>query len=163
MWHIKHRLTHSLTHSLTHIHSVFPIAFTCACVPYKPYHSPFANAIDVWSLFGNPTTTHAGRPVGRLHDPDFPVPGCRRRITFQMAITVFIFSLSLGAVLFSLLRVSAPKNSLSSFARLFIILPYHSNILSYLYFLTLTDTVCRNSWVLLVFTKTFPLISRRRI
>jgi len=132
-------------------------------VPYKPYHSPFANAIDVWSLFGNPTTTttHAGRPVGRLHDPDFPVPGCRRRITFQMAITVFIFSLSLGAVLFSLLRVSAPKNSLSSFARLFIILPYHSNTLSYLCFLTLADTVCRNSRVLLSFAKTFPLISHR--
>jgi len=40
-------------------------------------------------------------PAGRLHDPDFPVPGRRLRITFQTAVTVSIFFPSLDAVLFS--------------------------------------------------------------
>jgi len=62
-------------------------------------------AIDVWSLFGNPTTatTHAGRPATRSR---FSCPRSRRRrITFQTAITVSVFPLSLGAVLF---RTSSP-------------------------------------------------------
>jgi len=61
-----------------HLHartqSVFPIAFMCACVSY--HSAVIANAIDVWSLFGNLTTTttaaaaaetstHAGRPATR--------------------------------------------------------------------------------------------------
>jgi len=50
-------------------------------------------------------------PAGRLHDPDFPVPGRRRRITFQTAITVSVFSPSLGAVLFSTSSSPRPRRT----------------------------------------------------
>jgi hypothetical protein len=71
MWHIKHTLSFSslsLTHTHTHTHTHTQCISDRACVCVS-YLSLLANAMDVCSLFGNPTTTttttHAGWPATR--------------------------------------------------------------------------------------------------
>jgi len=102
----SHTATHS--HTLTHIRtlSVFPIALVCVV----PLSARDRCLVLVWK--SDDDHGDACRPAGRLHDPDFPVPGRRRRITFQTAITV---SVARRSPFQYILSASAPNSSLSSY------------------------------------------------
>lgn len=127
-----------------HAQSVFPIAFMCACVSY--HSAVIANAIDVWSLFGNLTTTttaaetstHAGRPATRSR---FSCP--------QLPPSDYISNDHNGFHLLSITRCSPFQSSPCPRAEPLIVIHraipyntwYYNNIIhcriSYFYFLTL--------------------------